>query len=130
MSFLSTKILKAKWTISPEAALLVPYILCNTADDNTQQGCGKGGYWLPLARFPIIRQPNLVRIWKEFSRRGCILSEYPRDGGVIFAKETYSFRIARLKELKKDTQTKKEKRYGPEPGIEPGTSRSQCLGEP
>ena len=112
---LQTKILKAKWTISPEAALLVPYLLCSTADDSTQRGCGKRGNWLPLARFPIIRQPNLVRVWKGFSRRGCILSEYPRDGGVIFAKETYSFRIAKLKELK---SSKKE--MGPSPGSNRG----------
>lgn len=94
-----TKILKAKWTISPEAALLVPYLLCSTADDSIQGGCGKRGNWLPLARFPIIRQPNLVRVWKEFSRRGYILSEYPRDCGVIFAKETYSCKVERTEEF-------------------------------
>ncbi|KAF9886063.1 hypothetical protein FE257_012120 [Aspergillus nanangensis] len=88
-----TKSVRAKWTIKVQPTLLVPYLRC-------LKGCNGSGYWKPVEDFQIIRQPNLSLLWSQFEKKGCLLSNYPRDGSVIFAEETMAFRIAKLKELK------------------------------
>lgn len=95
-----TKLVEAKWTIAVRPTLLIPYLLCGSTKDGAGNWCSNRGYWEPVERTQVIRQPNISRLWSQFARKGCILSDYPRDGGIIFGDESISFRIARLKELK------------------------------
>ncbi|KAJ5500746.1 hypothetical protein N7453_009797 [Penicillium expansum] len=95
-----TKLVEAKWTIAVRPTLLIPYLLCGSTKDGAGNGCGNRGYWEPVERTQVTRQPNISRLWSQFAKNGCNLSDYPRDGGVIFDDKTISFRIAKLKELK------------------------------
>ncbi|KAJ5961180.1 uncharacterized protein N7479_008330 [Penicillium vulpinum] len=95
-----TKVVKAKWTIQIQPKLLIPYLYCGGTKNGAENGCGNRGYWAPLKRYKVTRQSNISRLSSQFAQGGCILSDYPRDGGVIFSKESIPFSIAKLKELK------------------------------
>lgn len=95
-----TKIVQAKWTIHPDARFLLPQLRCGTS---TGKGCCHKGTWVPVGKFQNLRtidRNNLDRMISKFRKRGFDLTQYPRDGRVIFSDKTYSFRIAELRELK------------------------------
>lgn len=91
-------LVRARWTIRDPATLVISQLVCGSASGT---GCGKKGYWTPVEQVPFTRSHTLSRLWSEFAKKGCLLSEYPRDGSVIFGGGTLAFRIAKLKELKR-----------------------------
>jgi len=83
-----------RWTIHPVATVVLRQFTCSD--------CRRKGDWKPVnTAINYVTSESLSRTWSRFKKKGCDLTQYPRQADVYFSRGHINIRIAQIKEAKR-----------------------------